>query len=244
MKKCERDGCENETENERYCSQQCVYQRGEQPQLRKQWPPRTCEFSGCSNTFNKKGGRFCSKTCANLHRHGAKDKAGKVTIKTCIVCDKRWETRRGDRAHQRRTCSDECEFEARSRAHRDKVVSDETRQKQSEQRLGGKLTHEHRAKISLGVSGSRNCHWVDGRSRHKQGAADYNFEFTDVLKTTIKKRDSYRCRACNGDGSQYKMGLHVHHIDLDKTNNSIDNLVTLCASCHTRCHAGTLGVTF
>jgi hypothetical protein len=243
MKICDRDGCENETDNPRFCSQECVYQRGPQPQLRKQTPARICAFPGCSNILSG-GSTFCSRSCSNLHRHGAKDKSGKAIIKTCAVCGKDWETRCSDPRHQRRTCSDECEFEARGRVHRGKVLSEETRQKLSDQRRGRKLSHSHRAAIGRGITGSKNSHWIDGRSRHKEGAADYNFEFTGALKTTVKNRDGNRCRSCGGDGSQYKMGLHVHHIDCDKTNNTINNLVTLCASCHTRVHSGTLDITF
>ncbi len=28
--------------------------------------------------------------------------------------------------------------------------------------------------------------------------------------------------------------LDVHHIDYDKTNNNIENLIILCGSCHTK----------
>lgn len=243
MKKCEREDCKNETNNARFCSQQCVYKRGNQPQRRKQRPDQICAFPNCSKPLSG-GSTFCSRTCSNLHRHGAKDKRGKVIVKTCIVCGKDWESRRGDSMRQRRTCGDECEFEARSRVHKEKAVSDETRRKQAEHRRGKELSHDTRAAIGRGVSGSKNRHWIDGRSRHKKGASDYNFEFTDTLKTTVKNRDGNRCRSCNSDGSQYKMGLHVHHVDRDKTNNTINNLVTLCASCHTRTHALTLDVTF
>lgn len=31
--------------------------------------------------------------------------------------------------------------------------------------------------------------------------------------------------------------LHIHHLDLNPTNNSSENLKTLCRSCHTKWHA-------
>jgi len=221
----------------RFCSQQCVYKRGDQKQLRKGFTDLTCWFPGCSKPLS--GGRmFCSRTCSNLHRHGAKDKSGKVIIKTCPECSKRWETRRNDPGRQRLTCSDECEFEARSRAHRGKITSIETKEKLSLSHTGKSLSDDHRYSIGRGVSGSRNSRWVDGRSCEKKGSEDYNFEFSSALKTTIKKRDRFKCRKCNEDGSKFR--LFVHHIDYNKKNNSIDNLVTVCASCHSRIHGRTL----
>ena len=41
-------------------------------------------------------------------------------------------------------------------------------------------------------------------------------------------------QACEGCGTT--SSLHVHHRDKDVTNNSLSNLVTLCASCHLSHH--------
>lgn len=40
-----------------------------------------------------------------------------------------------------------------------------------------------------------------------------------------------RCMNCNT-----KKGLQIHHIDEDRTNNSIDNLMVLCYDCHQEYH--------
>ena len=52
------------------------------------------------------------------------------------------------------------------------------------------------------------------------------------LKKEVKERDEHKCQICD---SVYL--LHVHHIDENVKNNSIDNLVTLCAECHYRVHS-------
>jgi len=202
---------------------------------------RLCEFIGCNQELKTHQNRFCSKTCANLHRWGAKDKNGKLIIKTCIACGKEWESRRNESKRQRLTCSDACEYEARGRVHR-LPMSDDTKEKLSRSHAGKVLSDDHRYAIGRGVSGSSNTHWIDGRSRKKKGAEDYNFEFSDSLKTTIKKRDNFRCRKCDEDGSKFR--LFIHHIDFNKKNNSIDNLVTVCSSCHSRIHGRTLDNTF
>lgn len=32
--------------------------------------------------------------------------------------------------------------------------------------------------------------------------------------------------------------LQVHHIDKDRSNDSLDNLIILCANCHLKVHSG------
>jgi hypothetical protein len=63
--------------------------------------------------------------------------------------------------------------------------------------------------------------WKGGISREP-----YSFDFSDELKTKVRTRDGYRCAVCKFPGK------HVHHIDYNKKNSDLSNLVTLCASCH------------
>lgn len=68
----------------------------------------------------------------------------------------------------------------------------------------------------------------------------YPKQFNKKLKHIIKLRDNYQCVICgksnedciNKNGVCY--GLQVHHIDYNKKNNNIDNLITLCNKCHTK----------
>ena len=41
------------------------------------------------------------------------------------------------------------------------------------------------------------------------------------------------CENCGSDDS-----VHIHHRDGDATNDHLDNLISLCASCHRKVHAG------
>ena len=54
----------------------------------------------------------------------------------------------------------------------------------------------------------------------------YPYEFNNQLKEQIRQRDNYKCQLCN------KYGNIVHHIDFDKQNNSLENLINLCRICH------------
>ncbi len=64
------------------------------------------------------------------------------------------------------------------------------------------------------------------------------------LKTAAKKRDNYLCQKCGRkDGlsahhlaSWYEMGLATKEANV-KAANTIDNIMTLCAGCHTEWHS-------
>jgi 5-methylcytosine-specific restriction endonuclease McrA len=59
----------------------------------------------------------------------------------------------------------------------------------------------------------------------------YTLRKWKALRESILERDSRSCVLC-GSATH----LHVHHIDLDKTNDHPENLVTLCEGCHARVH--------
>lgn len=72
--------------------------------------------------------------------------------------------------------------------------------------------------------GDRNPAWIDGRSY-----VPYPFEFKVVRKQLVE-RDIFTCRHC-GEKENGKR-LHVHHIDHNKQNNRMENLMALCETCH------------
>lgn len=47
-------------------------------------------------------------------------------------------------------------------------------------------------------------------------------------------RDNERCVICHVAHQTYS--VHVHHVDMNPTNNTVDNLVCLCFSCHQAVH--------
>jgi ribosomal protein L37AE/L43A len=50
-------------------------------------------------------------------------------------------------------------------------------------------------------------------------------------KKEVLKRDNYQCQLCKRN-----IKLLVHHIDCNKNNNNLDNLITLCIQCHLGIH--------
>ena len=79
----------------------------------------------------------------------------------------------------------------------------------------------------------RNCHTLKHRNINPSTRYDYII-FNEKLKDKIRYRDNYCCNICNKHQNELKYKLAVHHIDLDKQNNTFENLISLCRSCHTK----------
>ena len=63
---------------------------------------------------------------------------------------------------------------------------------------------------------------------------EYGSDFDSSLKEQIRFRDKYTCRICGCSQLENGKQLDCHHIDYDKKNNDMSNLITLCHSCHTK----------
>ncbi len=84
-----------------------------------------------------------------------------------------------------------------------------------------------------GRRGKENSQWQGGKSFEP-----YTLEFNEKLKEMVRKRDRYRCQECFRHQNElyYKTGrkyrLYIHHINYDKHNNDLSNLISLCINCH------------
>ena len=81
---------------------------------------------------------------------------------------------------------------------------------------------------------SRENHplWIVDRSLF-----EYPDDWTEELKDSIRKRDSYICQECGLHQDELKgfnKKLDVHHIDYHKDNLNPENLITLCRGCHAK----------
>lgn len=86
-----------------------------------------------------------------------------------------------------------------------------------------KKISENNGRYWLGKKGENSSGWKGGISFEI-----YPVDWTETLKRAIRERDNYICQKC----SQY--GETVHHIDYDKKNCNLDNLITLCRKCNTK----------
>lgn len=79
---------------------------------------------------------------------------------------------------------------------------------------------------SFRYSGKNHSNWKGGISFEP-----YNYEFNQI-KREIKERDKWICQLCGFIDTKKDGKLCVHHIDYDKKNNNISNLVSLCHICN------------
>ena len=84
-----------------------------------------------------------------------------------------------------------------------------------------------------GIDALRKYHWNKGR-------VDIPRKDRVIARTkfTCHKLVEEQCEICEAKKSDAK--LYVHHIDENRNNNSISNLVTVCNPCHSRVHSKNL----
>lgn len=165
-----------------------------------------CECSYCGDSFK----RFKSKVegVDTLYcSHECKYEDGRVSL-TCTVCGEETERLkyRADR-YSRHFCSRECYLELK--------------------REGGENAPG----------------WIDGRFSDPDYHADYNKKWRENREAAIE-RDGHECQICGmtseGSVARYGRDLDVHHIQPVSTFESpddaheLENLITLCISCHSR----------
>lgn len=90
------------------------------------------------------------------------------------------------------------------------------------------LTHYKNGWKIKHYSGEEHWNWQNGKSFEI-----YPKEFK-LIKIQIISTQQI-CQLCNSDRH-----LVVHHIDKDKKNNNINNLIVLCRRCHGKVHQGGL----
>jgi len=92
--------------------------------------------------------------------------------------------------------------------------------------INKKLTKAHRLKLSKSHIG------IQALEKHPNWKGGTSFEpySIDIRRTKDIIRKMYKevCQVCRKDGNE------IHHIDYDKKNGSMNNLICLCKSCHSK----------
>ncbi len=92
----------------------------------------------------------------------------------------------------------------------------------------GIQTNTGRTHFKKGLcSGKNSPNWKGGKSFEEYGS-----DFDSNLKEKVRFRDQYKCLICGCSQLENGRQLDCHHIDYNKKNNNINNLVALCKSCH------------
>ena len=80
--------------------------------------------------------------------------------------------------------------------------------------------------------GESNPNWQGGLS--KEG---YPTEFINsIFKKEIRAKYNFVCQICGKTEKDRGRTIHIHHIDRNKLNLSVENIIPLCIHCHPRIH--------
>lgn len=214
----------------------------------------------CGKEVKRRNGthRFCSARCkaayADAHkmRHTA----------NCPVCGEPFEYYMKGRKRSKSFCSVACQLKATVpekvctcidcgksfsfHGRTTKLRCDKCRNKhRSQQTMLYRQRKDPSVQIGVGSGGGQNS--SDGlvntperdamrayrRLRYQQNAERYRASASYKYRRILTGHDV--CAICGF--STYQDALVVHHLDMDRTHNTDDNLVILCSNCHVHLHA-------
>lgn len=89
---------------------------------------------------------------------------------------------------------------------------------------------------------NKSCAASYNNSHFKTGENNPNYKHGEGTNYTNLAFKNYKpfCTMC---GHTSRATLQVHHIDENRLNNSIENLIILCANCHCEIHYGNTKIT-
>ena len=174
-------------------------------------------------------------------------KQTKLVKKKCPICQKVFFKECGYKTlSNKKYCSKDCWYEAKKQRDR-KWWSENKKEIANKRRKQYKEDPEKYRKQKredyLKHIEKRKARVKEFKKEFPQKVNAWNKIYKDKirhggLKKTTFERDGYICQLC---GSSQK--LQIHHLDglgtnvpKEKRNNVLDNLITVCCSCHTTIH--------
>lgn len=165
-----------------------------------------CELPGCSNTFKRR------------YSQGGKRK--RFCSRIC-----RWASVPLD-VRACKTCG--TEFSVKMRSLNRDYCSPECRERTPCVMCGKTITGKKSMNGALRRFCSRQC------SASYRGLVKSELKYS--VKGFIASLDRTGKISCENCGEDRMAALQVHHIDMNRRNNSFSNLKTLCANCHSIVH--------
>ncbi len=203
---------------------------------------KQCGTCGSSFTPRQTTQKFCSKQCYKTHhnrRHWKKvhpPRTEEELTRKCVVCEKSFVT---DASHWKAlTCSKMCN-QLRMNAVRRQARAEERPTHKNCPECGNRFsvaTHSAHQLYCSSVCRDRACsrRW---RTAHPEYAkTKHNARWAGNWHAALE-RDGRQCQFCSATSK-----LNVHHIDGSgetdgqEANHAMENLITLCASCHRDMH--------
>ena len=213
--------------NKTFCSQECriVHEQENKPKSKIKYETRQCKYCGSDFEWNSSNPKkqCCSSKCyAMFYAQTHKTKTQhKIISRVCEYCKTEFECY--DYSTQK-YCSSEC----RTKSNREKDKT--SRQDTYMFILKNKITEKVRHLINM----LHEC-----KATFNNQCIDYR-ELGDIpnnIRNLVYERDNYKCQICGR-----KNNLHIHHV-IKRANggdHSLDNLITLCSSCHRHIEIGYL----
>jgi endogenous inhibitor of DNA gyrase (YacG/DUF329 family) len=199
---------------------------------------------------------------AKNSRYREKKKPVGLVAVTCQVCGKSFDCF-PSRAKNAKTCSSACGYKLRGLTNsKEKVIlrceqcgteiaehaSHADRRRFCSHRCK-ELSDAYRQEASERVSGSGNPAWVGGFTEHADGyiyirlskhpfaSNGYVFEHRLVIEKAMREQAPHHPFLVDVGGEKYlRQGVHVHHVDEDRKNNSPANLMAVTPEAHRRIH--------
>lgn len=96
---------------------------------------------------------------------------------------------------------------------------------------GGNYASMKKLLQKLGIN---TDHWTGQGWNKDQQLKDWkSYTKIEHLKKHLKKHKGLKCESCElTEWKNSSIPLEVHHVDGNRTNNSIENLQLLCCNCH------------
>lgn len=222
----------------KFCSRECQYkgQRTAHPVI------VNCAVCGTEirrcPAHIKSEKQFCSRECASKGRTlrltapiVPKKPAAFVLLK-CETCGIEFKRSPYKIQHKRVFCSKECYHLSKIKPKRQKVCQTCGRSFEpwTDKQIYCSSTC-FAAPRKATMRGENNPSYIDGRAKNKKC---YRGDDWEDIRKAVYKRDGYRCQVCGKHCKRKEIQAHHIHPYRETFDNSLENLITLCNSCHAK----------
>lgn len=199
---------------------------------------RICQQCGETFTSNHvtRVRKYCSKQCVS---NATRDRTKRI----CPICGKVFHRSLSSKA---KTCSADCGYKLLSRNNTgEKHWNWQGKRRTYHCEICGKeIVSILHPRTGWKRFCSRKCKGIahaplverekSGRWEGGKSFEPYPTGFNPSIKREIRKRDNYTCQLCEIPESKLAEHLSIHHVDYNKDNLSLDNLISLCRSCNSK----------